>query len=99
MCFAHSDVLTSHQLRVTAIVCGSVSFILFLLLILLTTICIYKRRRRHSSKTVNMGQSEKNYWQNYKSWAREYTGGPNKLEVADEEGVEAVPIPEQERLV
>ncbi|XP_033646526.1 cubilin-like isoform X1 [Asterias rubens] len=93
------DVLTSHQLRVTAIVCGSVSFILFFLLILLTTICIYKRRRRHSSKTVNMGQSEKNYWQNYKSWAREYTGGPNKLEVADEEGVEAVPIPEQERLV
>ncbi|XP_022085986.1 cubilin-like isoform X3 [Acanthaster planci] len=97
--------ITNHQLRVTTYVCVGVAVVLFIILVILTSICIYKRKQRHASKSIVLGHTEKSYWQNYKSWAADYSGGPGRSSRAatagdiDEEGEEAEDMLKQERLV
>ncbi|XP_038071601.1 cubilin-like isoform X2 [Patiria miniata] len=99
------DIITNRRLRIATYVCISVAVILFMILIIMTGVCIYKRRRRHISKSIALGQTEKSYWQNYKSWAVDYSGGPGRssraatARGADNEEEEAEDMLKQERLV
>ena len=99
------DIITGHRLRVITYVCVGVAVVLFIILVILTSICIYKRRQHHTSKSIVLGHMEKSYWQNYKSWAADYSGGPGRSSRVvtagdvDEEGEEAEDMLKQERLV